>query len=712
MTFPQTRRRQLLAVLIMLLMSACGGNGQKQKSAMNTSAKEKGKPNRLIDETSPYLLQHAYNPVDWHAWNAETLEKARREDKPLLISIGYAACHWCHVMERESFEDTVVAVKMNANYLPVKVDREERPDIDQIYMGAAMLITGQGGWPLNAIALPDGRPVFAATYFPRDRWIAVLDHFANLYKTDRGRLEEQARRVTAGIRDLEEVPFRQQGDGDFDRAALDTIWENWKPSVDFVHGGRKGAPKFMMPVNYDFLMRYYAVSQDQHVLEAVETGLTAMACGGVYDHAGGGFARYSVDDRWFAPHFEKMLYDNAQLVSVYAQAWQLTGRKTYRRVVYETLDFVDRELTDAGGGFYASLDADSEGEEGRYYTWESAELKKIWGDDYALMADYFQVTGEGNWESGRNILHIASEDTAFAEKHGLDAGAWQARVRSAKKQLLEVRLRRVPPSLDDKMLTSWNALMIKGYVDAYRAFGEKAWLERALRGARFLLENSQRADGGLNRNFKDGRSTINGFLDDYSFTIEAFIALYQATFEEDLLHRARALAAYAVEHFSDTGNHMFFYTSDLDDALIARKQEVQDNVIASSNSSMARALYYLGHYFYEDAYLDRARTMLTNVWPDVARSGPFFANWACLMTHFAEGLSEVAITGKGALELRRELDGHYLPNALFLGAKTSGSLELLRGKTGGEETLIYVCRDKSCKRPTPEVPEALSLIKN
>lgn len=616
-------------------------------------------------------------------------------------------------MEHESFEDSVVAVKMNANYVPIKIDREERPDIDQIYMNAAYLISGRGGWPLNAIALPDGRPVYAGTYFPRDRWIAVLDYFAELYRDNAAKLEEQAEKLTEGIQGMDALPFKADQEV-FTRDMLDHIWAEWEDRIDYKFGGRQGAPKFMMPNNWEFLLRYYAETGKPRVKEAIEVTLEKMAFGGLYDHVGGGFARYSTDAEWLVPHFEKMLYDNGQLVSVYSQAYQLTGDNLYKSVVAETLEFISREMTDASGGFYASLDADSEGEEGKFYVWTEAELRELLGRDFGWFKEYYSISEAGNWEDGKNILFRTRRDTEFLSKQGWDAAELDKKRTDAKALLLAERSKRVRPGLDDKILTSWNALMLKGYVDAYRAFGEPSWLEAARRNADFIIAKCLREDGGLNRNYKEGRSTINGFLDDYSLTIEAFIALYQASFEEKWLQRSRQLADYVIAHFLDEKSGVFYYTSDEDPRLISRTRELSDNVISSSNSSMARGLFYLGHYYYNDDYIERARQMLNNMSGEVLKNGPFYANWATMMTHFVYPPYEVAILGDACSDVRADFDKHYLPRVLFLGSSDDpeeSSLQLLRNKMVDGQTTIYVCVDKTCRLPVTRVDEALKLMK-
>ncbi|RMF26980.1 MAG: thioredoxin domain-containing protein, partial [Bacteroidetes bacterium] len=474
-------------------------------------------------------------------------------NKMLIISIGYAACHWCHVMEEESFMDTAVARLMNEHFVSIKVDREERPDIDDIYMTACQIATGRGcGWPLNAFALPDGRPVWAGTYFPKKEWLKVLKYFIDLYQKEPDKLNTYAAQLADGIQGVGTIT-PNEGEPEFTRATLDDLADKFLQEIDFRWGGRKGAPKFPIPNKYQFLLRYHHLSGNPRALEAVTVTLDRMADGGIYDQLGGGFARYATDDQWVVPHFEKMLYDNGQLVSLYAQAWQVTQNPRYRTIVEETLAFVKRELASPEGGFYSSLDADSEGEEGKFYVWTKAEIDSILGggDLSSMFCDYFEVSRSGNWEDGKNILHRRKPLEEVARTFNLSPEDCLAQINQARQKLFEARAQRPRPRTDDKVLTAWNALMLQGYVDAFKAFGVEAYRERALRTGRFLLQNMLHEDNRLDRNFKDGKSSINAFLDDYALTIQAFIGLYEITFDESWLQKARDLTEYVLEHFDD-----------------------------------------------------------------------------------------------------------------------------------------------------------------
>jgi len=667
--------------------------------------------NHLANESSPYLLQHANNPVDWYPWGEAALNKAKAEDKMLIISVGYAACHWCHVMEHESFEDTLVSRVMNENFVCIKIDREERPDIDDVYMTACHMATGKScGWPLNAFTLPDGRPVWAGTYFPKKEWINVLNYFIDLRKKEPQKLEEYAVQLTEGIQQSEQITINT-GEQTFSEATLKQLANTFLENIDYKKGGRKGAPKFPMPNNYQFLLSYAQQYQDDKAFDAVNITLQQMAWGGIYDHLGGGFARYSVDGEWKVPHFEKMLYDNAQLVSLYAQAFQVSRDPLYQQVVEETLAFIERELSDPAGGFYSSLDADSEGEEGKFYVWKKEEIDSLLGDQSEVFCDYYEVKNGGNWEH-TNILYRRETADKVAKKHKITQEQLLKTIEEGRQKLLKARSTRVRPGTDDKVLTSWNALMLKGYTDAYRAFSKPAYLNTALKNADFLLKEMLQSDNRLNRNFKNGKSVINAFLDDYALLIDAFVSLYQVTMDEKWLFKANDLTEYTLVHFFDTASGMFNYTSAIDPPLIARKMELADNVIPGSNSTMARNLFHLGTFLYNADYISKAKQMMQNLSEDITTtSSPnFYSNWCSLYSSLVTPPYEVAIIGDNFEAIRSELMENYLPNALFLGGKNEGKLALLKDKLQEGKTMIYVCQNKVCKMPVREVDKALELI--
>ena len=663
--------------------------------------------NRLTRESSPYLLQHAHNPVDWFPWGDEAFSKAKQENKLVLVSIGYSACHWCHVMEHESFEDETVAKVMNEKFVCIKVDREERPDVDSVYMAAVQIMTGSGGWPLNCFTLPDGRPVFGGTYFPKQNWMNILSTLSDLFHKDPDKVYQYAEELTAAVRKTELISVKAD-QPHFSENILKQCYENWTKRFDNEEGGPKKAPKFPLPNNYQFLLRHYYFTKDPSLLRHINLTLEKMAFGGIYDQIGGGFARYSTDGEWKVPHFEKMLYDNAQLVLLYSEAYQLTKNSLYKQVVYETLEFVKRELTSlsADGAFYSALDADSEGVEGKYYVWTTPELQSILGGDMKLFADYFNVNEIGFWEEENYILLRKQPDEEIAKRFGLPVEELQKKITELKKKVLSAREKRVKPGLDNKILTSWNAMMIKGYAEAYFTFHEKEFLEAALKCAGHILKESPRDDGGLYH-----AKGINGFLEDYSFTIEAFISLYRVTFDEQWLHKARSLTDYVLKHFHDPDSGMFYFTSDLDPALIARKAEIQDNVIPSSNSSMAKSLFYLGKYFDNINYLEISEKMLKQVQQDIPNYGSAYSNWAMLAQHFIYPFYEIAIVGNSVDEKYKALSKHFIPNAIFVCSKNESNMPLLQNKFVEGETFIYICRDKTCKLPVENTDEVLTQLK-
>ena len=665
-------------------------------------------PNNLINASSPYLLQHAYNPVEWYEWGEEALLKAKQENKLILVSIGYSACHWCHVMERESFELQEVAEVMNKHFVCIKVDREERPDIDQIYMMAVQLMTGSGGWPLNCICLPDQRPIYGGTYFKKDDWINILLNVADLWENEPEKAEQYAERLTDGIRSAERVIPTIQAQP-YSADDLKDIVIPWKGTFDLSDGGYNRAPKFPLPNNWQFLLRYGHLMNNQVIQGAVLTTLEKMALGGIYDQLGGGFARYSVDAQWHVPHFEKMLYDNAQLLSLYTEAYQYSGKVIFKEVAEETIQWLERDMTSPEGLFYSALDADSEGIEGKYYVWDLQEFEQILGEDAALMADYFTVTTAGNWEEEEtNILLRRKTAADYAELNGILMEELQAKISRAKEKLLGVRQKRVRPGLDDKCLTAWNGMMIKALAESSSVFENESYYVTAKKAAAFVLSDLTTDKGGLFRNYKNGKASITAFLDDYAFFIAALIALYEVDFDETWLSEAKKLTEYVLTNFRDLDSPMLFYTAANGEKLIARKHEIMDNVIPAANSVMAQNLKHLGLLFDEIRFLDKADAMLAAVFPQIKTYGSAYSNWAIQLLNEVCGINEIALTGDSALKKRKELNKSYIPNKIIL-AGTNSSLPLLKDKQS-IETKIYICRNKSCQLPVTTVEEALKLI--
>lgn len=666
--------------------------------------------NDLINESSPYLLQHAHNPVNWRPWNDETLELAKKENKPLLISIGYSSCHWCHVMEHESFEDEQVAKIMNDDFICVKVDREEHPDVDHLYMDAVQLVSGHGGWPLNCFALPDSRPFYGGTYFPKEHWINVLKKVASEFGQNHEQLEEFATKLTQGVKAAGMVEMNP-AEPLFHKESIEAMVQRWRAKFDPVWGGEKQAPKFPMPINYQFFLHYAELASDNELKKHVHNTLSKMAQGGIYDQIGGGFARYSVDETWKVPHFEKMLYDNGQLLSLFSKAWLSFQNPDFKKVIYQTVDFLEREMFDTkSGAFYSALDADSEGEEGKYYIWTEVELKKLLSaDEFEFAKSYYNINERGHWEDGNFILLRSGSDQDFANEHSITLKDVQQKEKDLNEKLLAEREKREKPGLDDKSLTSWNAMTTAGLVDAYTAFDEKHFLDLALKNSEFLIHQLN-DDGSLWHSYKNGKSRIIGYLEDYAFTIEAFIKLHEATFEENWLHLAKKLTQYAMSNFQNKETGMFYVNDSKENNLVVQKMETQDNVIPAGNSTMAHNLYKLGKLLDNGIYRTTAETMLNNVQNEVVKYGGAYSNWALLMTQFIFPFNEIAITGERSHELRKEITQHFLPNCIITGGDEKSDLPLLRDRLVEGKSFIYVCRDFTCKLPVEKVEEALEQI--
>ncbi len=666
--------------------------------------------NELIHETSPYLLQHAHNPVNWQPWGEKALNQAKSENKLLLISIGYSACHWCHVMEHESFEDAEVARVMNQHFVCIKIDREERPDIDHIYMTAVQLLTGRGGWPLNCIALPDGRPIWGGTYFPKDSWVEALNAVSVFYAENPEKTEEYAAKMHRGI-EQNSLTSVSNSQTNSDPLLLPALLSKWGNQFDTKNGGTKGAPKFMLPNNWQFLLRAGYQFQDKRISDQVKLTLQKMAFGGLYDQIGGGFARYSTDEIWKVPHFEKMLYDNAQLLGLYANAFKADSNSIYRQVIEETVEFLKRELLSPENGFYSALDADSEGEEGKFYVWTKSELKQILGVDFALFSDYYNVNSLGFWEHNQYILMRTEENESFATSHQLQEEELETKLKNWKSLLLAEQEKRIHPGLDDKILASWNAMTITGLLGCYNALGQDEYLQLALGNAMFLKSKIIGDDGRLLHSYKNNQAKINGFLEDYAFVIEAFIAIFECTGEKSWLDEAARLTKITLTEFFDNEKNIFSFTSIDQKDLITRTYEIHDNVIPSSNSVMAKNLFRLSYLLDRPEYLKTSCEMLDLVSGNMADYPSGYSNWSQLMLDMTGTHFEVAVTGPNAFTLLNELQKNYLSQVVFCAGTSENDLPLLANRFVAGKTLIYICQDSSCQLPVQTVEEALALIR-
>jgi uncharacterized protein YyaL (SSP411 family) len=656
--------------------------------------------NALLHEKSPYLLQHAHNPVNWIPWSEEAMTSAQKEGKLMILSIGYSACHWCHVMERETFEDASAAALMNEYFVCVKIDREEHPDVDQVYMSAVQLMTGQGGWPLNVVCLADGRPIWGGTYFPRDQWVRSLQSIVNLWQDDLQKVETYAAQLTEGVRQAELVQTKETAA--FSILQADALFESWKERLDNVEGGSRGAPKFPLPNNYAYLLHYASARNNTEALTHVSLTLQKMAQGGIYDQLGGGFARYSTDAQWKVPHFEKMLYDNAQLIALYADAWRVIKDPLFQQTVQQTVGWALEELSGQEGQFYSALDADTEGEEGKYYVWTIAELKALIPTrDWDLFSAYYALD-KGHWEGEKIVLLRNPHTPADPDKEAL----WR-------EKLLPARNARTRPATDDKALCSWNALMITALVKAnHLAPRKNAYMERAEQCAGWLLHYQKDEKGKLKHAYKNKEAYVEGLLEDYAFSIEAFIHLYSSTGKTGYLEQAKQWVALVDESFLDTNTMLYFSRSMHSPSLIAKSTELHDNVLPAPNSTMAKNLFLLSRIEGNNPYHARALKMLSQLILDrFLTYGESYSNWAQLHLWCCMPFKEVAVLGEHAAEVSAELQKHYLPQSFVAFTREASAQALFQHRFSAHETLLYVCEDQQCQLPVKTIEDALNLIK-
>jgi uncharacterized protein YyaL (SSP411 family) len=663
--------------------------------------------NLLLHETSPYLLQHAHNPVNWRAWNDETLALAKAQNKLILVSIGYSACHWCHVMEKQCFENEEAARIMNKYFICIKVDREERPDIDAIYMQALQLMNGQGGWPLNCFTLPNAKPVYGGTYFPLEKWMAVLENLQNIFETNLSAMEDYAARLMYGMQQTQLFKVPEGTQVDIDQLLSNSL-QNWKKHFDLVDGGTQRVPKFPMPCNYLFLLKYGDAVKDAEIISHVNTTLNKMSMGGLFDQLAGGFARYSTDGIWKVPHFEKMLYDNAQLVSLYSSAFLIHNNIHFKEVLDKTLSFVLSNFTGPNAEFYSALDADSEGVEGKYYVWQKDELMALLGAEFTLFSKYYNVSEIGYWEHNNYILMRTQSDRDFCGENELSETEFKNKKALWENLLLPIRNKRIAPGLDDKTLTSWNALMLKAFVDAYMATANQSYLHYAISNAKFIKEKQLFEKKYLFHSYKKGMSTINGFLEDYAFAAESFIALYKATGYDDWLVDAQQLATTAIENFYDEIDGLFYFNSKLDAPLITRHKEVQDNVIPASNSVMAHVLFELGIYFENENYIKISKKMCSHFYSEVEQFGSAYANWALLLLKFKMPVLQIAIPSSDFEQTALKIQQIKPINVFPYNIKEGSILPFIIDKQGKDS--YYLCSNNVCGLPLSNQSELISAL--
>ncbi len=680
--------------------------------------------NKLINETSPYLLQHAHNPVDWYPWGPEALERSRQEDKPILLSIGYSACHWCHVMEHESFENEDIARLMNESFVCIKVDREERPDLDSIYMNAVQMMTGHGGWPMTMFLTPDLKPFYGGTYYPPEdrRGMAgfprVLTAIADSYKNRRPEIVASADAITAELKKSDRFLATNEM---LTTEVLNAAFSALNGTFDQTNGGFAGAPKFPPSMTLMFLLRHHSRTNSPQALNMVETTLQKMAGGGMYDHLGGGFARYSVDARWLVPHFEKMLYDNALLTRIYLYAYQETGKAFYRRIAEETLEYIIRDMTDRSGGFYSSEDADSEGEEGKFYVWTRAEIVAVLGEeDGAICCEFFDVTEQGNFEHGNSILNTPRSLDEFAAEKGKSVEELGRIINASKRKLFNVRERRVRPGRDDKTLAAWNGLMLTAFAEAASILGRDDYREIAIRNAEFLTTQLMK-NGRLLRTYKAGQAKLNGYLEDYAYVIEGLLSVYEATFELRFFTQARELADTMIARFWDEQDGGFYFTSSDHEELITRTKDYFDNATPSGNSVAAMTLLKLGLLTQEQEYALRSVTILRALRPAMVRYPSAFGYMLSGLDFYLSEPKEIAIVGKlDSHEVRsfcEEIYSRFLPNKVVAACwpddeAAASEIRLLLGKTRVDsKATAYVCRNHMCLAPVTSVEELANQLK-
>lgn len=669
--------------------------------------------NHLVHETSPYLLQHAHNPVDWYPWGETALNKALSEDKPILVSIGYAACHWCHVMERESFEDEDTAAFMNEHFVNIKIDREERPDLDHIYMSAVQTLTGSGGWPLNVFLTPQKMPFYGGTYYPpqplynRPSWKQVLLGVVEAFYERRDKLENSAKNLTDQLQTAAGYGLSEGMTPTADM--LDTIYDNIMQSADKVHGGFGGAPKFPQVFAIQYLFKYYYYHKKPEALQQALLSLDKMIYGGIYDQLGGGFARYATDTEWLVPHFEKMLYDNALLLQVLCEAFQITGLALYEETISDTLAFIQRELMSAEGGFYAALDADSEGIEGKYYVWDKEEIDRVLGVDADIFCRFYDVTDTGNWEH-TNILNVPEHLPGFARREGMKEQLLTGLLQKGRERLMEERNKRIRPLRDDKILLGWNALMNKACSMAYGATGEERYRLMAVKNMQFIF-NAFRSGDQWKHGFKNGVATNPAFLEDYANLIEALIHLQEVTGNQDYLLEAKKLVEIVLSNFFDAETGLFYFTHKDQQDVIFRTKEIYDGSTPSANATMALNLRLLSLIFDNNEWRNISEKMIGSMLNMITRYPTSFGKWACLITGFVFGENEIAIVGSQYEKLSKELLANYLPDrVLQSSADYNDFFPLLQDRLSNHKTQLYLCRNYACQKPVTNVAGLLKLL--
>lgn len=691
-------------LVICSLLFSCKDKVQptNEPSDSGLSNSEKGAyTNELVNETSPYLLQHAQNPVNWKPWSEEAFKLAKDKNQLIVLSIGYSSCHWCHVMEEESFEDEQVAKLMNENFVSIKVDREERPDIDIIYQTALELVKGSGGWPLNVIMLPNGKPVYLGTYHDKTSWQSVLAKFSSEYITNPKQLENYAALLTNGIQDVYGSTTNQPNEAihknDIKSSVL-RVSKQW----DKKWGGTFGQQKFIMPSELNFLLEYSIIANDSEVSHHVKKTLDNIQRGGIHDHIGGGFFRYSTDSYWKFPHFEKMLYDNAQILSLYAKAYRVFKDPAYKQIIQSTLEFLKTDMKNDEGGYFSAIDADVNGKEGDYYNWSKEELKRVLGVDFILFSKFYAINDESLME-GKYLPSNTASVLEFANANAIAIEELQDKISKWKRKLLRARSTRVQPKKDDKIITSWNALLVQAYVDAYIALGDEENLQMAKNTFNFLLQNNYK-DKALVHTYKKGSKVKEVFLEDYAFMIQSALSLYKVTFDLTYLNIANELNRKVLADYSDSSGLLTYSPTN---ELITKIIRTDDGVLPSANAIMAQNLSVLGHINYDTLLLKKSKEMVALVSNKFKEYPQNFGNWGVLMLNNSYPYFEVVVVGPNARSLINQLNDYYIPNMLLIGSTIESEMPLLKNRYVADETYVYVCQENTCKMPVQTVDEVL-----
>jgi uncharacterized protein YyaL (SSP411 family) len=674
-------------------------------------------PNHLKNETSPYLLQHAHNPVDWYPWGEEALARSIKEDKPILVSIGYAACHWCHVMERESFEDPETAALMNELFVNIKIDREERPDLDHIYMEAVQAISGSGGWPLNVFLTPQKKPFYGGTYFPpaplynRASWTDTLKGVSEAFRYKRNEIEAQAENLTGHIEASNQFGFSAATTTLLSAEELKGMSGNILKTADTINGGFGRAPKFPQTFTIRLLLQNYFFTKDEKALRQACLSLDKMIDGGINDQLGGGFARYSTDEVWLAPHFEKMLYDNALMAMALGEAYQVTSDPKYLQSLDDTLTFIERELLSPEGGFYAALDADSEGVEGKFYVWSKSEIEKMLGENASVFIKYFNISETGNWEH-TNILHVTSAAKDFAGTNNIELKRLEDILRTCKEKLLLKRSERVRPVTDDKILLGWNAMMNTAYSKAFAVTGNEKYRVLAIQNMAFMLRHfSDGEEGKFFHTYNNGIAKYPAFLDDYANLIHALLHLQEITADTSYLEKVKTLVKWVMTHFSEPERGYFYYTNNEQQDVIVRKKELYDGAVPSGNSLMAWNLHYCGVVFDNAEWRERAFRMCSGLKEVVQKYPGSFGIWAMVIQALSTGIPEIAITGDGSETVLKEILRIFIPFRIIQSSPSEATgFPLFAGKSFSSSPKIYLCKDYACQTPVNEVSAFQKLI--